>query len=412
MAGTAWSRLPAELWAKVFAAAQQSIYMRRCVDPQCYVTEEIAPQQAWFHGPLKLVCKKFSLIFAERPDTYSIYVHSAPQAKHVGSWLNWMQQHGHAVQDITVSGDCNGMPEAVLPLLHLQQAPLQAARISDTQDQGLYLLALFTTLTDCRLHAPAQEHLNVQPLQALPRLTCLELWNGSFVGVEVLAHLTSLKVTEAQVECCDDSHRVTCLLRLHLDVSCLSMFHSRGLGACTGLIDLTFGASSMLAKTADECMQCGNQFQVATNLTALTNLTCLHFSTWHRSVQLEWLTGLASLLKLRVVIEPKDHPVVFPVTLSLLSSVTELSIHGINRFGEIHVNFDWAKFPWLASVSLGGQFRFNQGFDGLMSLKHLSQLDFGQFLISNPDSTQQVAEVINLLSKSSPSIRVTTNSGL
>lgn len=413
MAATLWSRLPAEFWAKVFAAAQQSVYMQRCMDPQSYVSEEIAPKQAWFHGPLKLVCKKFSLVFAEHPDMYSIYVHAAPQIKHVASWINWMQQHGHAVQDITVSGDCSGMPEAVLPFLHIQQAPLWAARISDTQDQGLYLLALFTTLTDCRLHAPAQEQLNVQPLRALPRLTRLELWNGSFVGVEVLEHLTSLTVSDAQVECFEDSHSVTCLLELELHDSQLGRFHSRGLGACTGLLDLTFGASSMLAETPDESMQCGNHFQFATNLTALTNLTFLHFGTWHRPVQLEWLTGLTSLLKLSVVVEPsKAHPVVFPTALSLLSSVTALSIHGMNRFGEMHLNFEWAKFPSLACVFLGGQFRFNRGLDGLRDLKHLIHLDFGRFLVSNPDSTQQVAEVISQLSQNRPSIRVTTNTGL
>ena len=403
------SQLPVEIWARVFAAAQESIYMYRSAGPQSYFSEEMAAEQAWFHGPLKLVCKNFSGIFAEHPDLYSIYVHAAPQTKHVASWLNWMQQHGHAVQDVTVSGDCSGMPEAVLPVLHLQQAPLQAARISDSQDQGLYLLASFQTLTDCRLHAPAQDHLNVQPLQALPRLKRLELWNGSFGRIEMLEHLTSLIVTDAQVECFEDSRSVTSLLELHLEDSQLTRFHSRGVGACTGLVDLMLGGASMLADNADESMQCGNQFHIATNLTALTNLTSLYFYTYQHCVQLEWLTELAGLHKLGLVVESiLDHPVVLPTTLSLLSNLTELTITG-SGCGEVHMNFNWARLRSLAAVYLAGKFCFTQGLDGVQDLKHLSRLDFRRLSISSPDSQQQVAAVTKQLRQNRPGVLVLTN---
>ena len=115
------SQLPAEIWARIFLAVQQDIYMDRRLDPLWCVSQEIAVNQTRFHGPLKLVCRQFLNVFAEHPDLYSLYVHAAPQTKYVASWLNWMQQHGHALKDITVAGNSIGVPEALLPVLHLQQ---------------------------------------------------------------------------------------------------------------------------------------------------------------------------------------------------------------------------------------------------------------------------------------------------
>ena len=274
------------------------------------------------------------------------------------------------------------------------------------------MLACFATLTDCRLNAPGHENLSVQPLQALPRLTRLEVWDGVFVGLEVLEHLTSLKVMRAQVECYEDSRWVTCPVELCLTGAQLTSFHSGGLGACTGLVDLTFVGSSMLADNADVDIQCLDQVQVATNLTALTYL---HFGMWCRSahVQLEWLARLASLQKFSLDFElNEDHSLVFPTTVSRLSYLTKLNICGRCGYGNIQLNFDWAKFCSLASVCLQGQFSFAEGLGGLRDLKPLSRLDFEQLFLSDPDSTQQVADVIQQLIQSRPAINVSTNKTL
>lgn len=225
-----WAQLPSELWERVFALVRKNFpsYQHEFA----FMKQEEKTQQSWPHQ-LRTVCKSFAAIFHQNPSYYCDLV----LYEHVGcsqmlSLLKDLEHHGGKVKKFASSSYILGL-EAALSALQPHQSQLVIAHfVGNNYKTTLLLLPAFSSIQLIKLAKPNIEHLDLQPLQFLPKLIQLNSIHGSFLGHE---HLMQLKMVLSRADCHSNCRFAACLEHLFLVKSKLAKFHYPGLSACDNL---------------------------------------------------------------------------------------------------------------------------------------------------------------------------------
>ena len=173
----------------------------------------------------------------------------------------------------------------------------------------LLLLPAFSSIQLITLAKPSIEHLDLEPLQFLPKLIQLNLIHGSFLGREYLNHLMQLKMVLSRADCDSNCRFAACLEHLFLVKSKLAKFHYHGLSACDNLERLSCLSSAILSFTdnhrRDIYFHDAHPLQEPSGLSSLTGLCSLLIDVIKTAGQLhlEWLTELPALTYLNATLE-------------------------------------------------------------------------------------------------------------
>ena len=336
---TLW--LSDDLWARIFSFTKTKPTSADGLIQYLHPTHATRVRRHQEFHKLRLVCKRFQLIFEEHVDLSScLFLDESNVTERLPSALQWLQRCHNSVEYVIMA--C-GTPVAdvVLGALVSPESKLSTAVLCKLSRSAILVLSTFTSLTFCELIAPHTTALDVGPLHALSGLSTLHLKAGIFRGVGYLAQLNSLHLSEAKAyvqanQFAPDTTVIPvpleALQKLSLTESkLLGLAH--GMSTFTSLQSLKCHGSMIEADNISDCM-CTMAYyhtQLPSNLAALACLTriCLVIrSAVYGTFQLHWVQAIPGLEHLDLSIWSKCSRVEFDKGLTCLSKLKTLSVSG------------------------------------------------------------------------------------
>ena len=230
--------------------------------------------------------------------------------------LRWVQQSGGGVKTLICNNSERNAELAVAALSCAATANLTIAVLSRMTHVSVGMLSVFPQLTRCDLKAwGADGYADLEPLQVLHNLDCLNLGYGTYENVHVLGHLTRLYSKGGTVQIRGECRFAHSLIELHAEDSEIDLY-DQGLSVCTALTSLTCHQgnikSSVSKRPAQKCSRLGYGpvSGLPCDILRLTRLTTLDLDLapewscrWGSSgilqpeeyVNLEWMGALVNL---------------------------------------------------------------------------------------------------------------------
>ena len=397
---TDWTQLSSEPLGSIFALVEK--------DSTAHYEDICQAVNRWnWLSTLQRVCKRFHSVYKEQPLLYrSLILLNQPEVSRSPYLLKLLDRYRGGLQILSVA--C-GSPwlEMVLTALQLHKKTMCVADVWQASTASLYLLSTFHTLSECKLQAPESEVVSLQALQVLPHLTTLTLEHGHFAHVNVVAHLSSLRLDyKAEVTCSQDCECVTSLLHLHVIRSQLKRFHTKGVSACCNLQTLKCIHGQVSAVSLEEDFQWDEtRVNTGSSLTALTALTMLEIGDHNLDVDVDlgWVTMLKSLKSLEA--RSKVRTVELPGSLSSLNSLSSLLVGSSDtQRGVVTIDFDWAGLVSLQRVVFVGTIQLSH-VTSLIALPTLQQVTLQTARnIIGYTTTKQMFELVYSLGRDRPDV--------
>ncbi len=380
-----------DLWAKIFSFTETKPTSADGLIQHLHPMHATRVRRHQEFHKLRLVCKRFQLIFEEHVDLSScLFLDESNVIDRLPSALQWLQRCHNSVEHVIMA--C-GTPVAdvVLGALVSPETKLSTAVLCKLSRSAVLVLSTFTSLTFCELIAPHTTALDVGPLQALSGLSTLHLKAGIFRGVGHLAHLSSLHLSEA-VAWVQAKQRVPdtavipvpleALQKLSLTESKLVSLQAHGLSAFTSLQSLKCHCSTIEADNISDCMctMANYHTHLPSNLAALSRLTrvCLVIrSRVYGTFQLRGVQAIPWLEHLDLSFWSKCR-IEFDKGFTCLSKLKTLSVSGPGH-KDIKCTFALMT-PWESMLSLeevrfsAQELQFGENMLGLSKLPHIKCL--------------------------------------
>ncbi len=386
---TLW--LSDDLWARIFSFTKTKPTSADGLIQYLHPTHATRVRRHQEFHKLRLVCKRFQLIFEEHVDLSScLFLDESNVTERLPSALQWLQRCHNSVEYVIMA--C-GTPVAdvVLGALVSPESKLSTAVLCKLSRSAILVLSTFTSLKFCELIAPHDTALDVGPLHALSCLSTLHLKAGSFRGVGHLAHLSSLHLSEAvawaQANQLAPNTTVIpvpleALQKLSLTWSKLLGPQAHGLSAFTSLQSLKCHCSTIETDNISDCMctMANYRTHLPSNLAALACLTrvCLVIrSRVYGTFQLHGVQAIPGLVHLDLSFLSKCR-IEFDKGFTCLSKLKTLSVSGP---GHKDINCTFALMtPWESMLSLeevrfsAQELQFGENMLGLSKLPHIKCL--------------------------------------
>ena len=351
------SRLPADVWARVFAAMPTPDFGP--VVPKAFRKQARIKRMA-------LVCRAFNKIVSDAQFT-SALVLCDHGSQRLPSLLSWLQKHSSSVRSLITTGN-DPCLEATLNRLLVSTGSLSTVQVRGCIPSTIMMLAKFTSLRSCELHSWERTLLDLTPLQGLISMTSLTLISTStstshgqshFAASQLPVCLASLVLDHVALIVAEPCCCVSSLQELSLDASTLFGLHPAGLSACGALTKLHCNSGHITASNRDQrlALDSGKEFWLPLGLSSLTSLTSIDLTIESQQEEEIGLSGL--------------HSVVSLVTLSVCSSHVSVSItsgfSALTNLQHLDVNVEGQD---LNGQSL--QLIANVDWEGMQCLQHLS----------------------------------------
>lgn len=372
-----WSQLSLDLWVKILSSLS--------VDPNLawvqrdsmkrFIREQSAKQR------LRLVCKKTNQALEDSQLSRCLFVREDVPNDSIASLLQWTRRQRSSVQTLVAA---NGSPslEAVLAALICDDTKLTSVYIVAASPPAIHIMPCYRNLKEVDLRGHGDRVFDLQPLQALVSLGKLCLQEGKFVGIDSLAHLTNLQVTDADVTASADCACVTVLSKLEVRNSHLKL-HSQGLSACHGLRQLHLSECHIGATVSEDnfCLRSGQRAQLPVGMSALSALTDLDIVFTGHDVDEIGMAWIASLKSLQILGIHAQQYAEVPMCLSALTALTQLWLttsdgcNGLEPY--LYVQIDWQAMQALKQLFLGpGEFEFDSHFLHLVNCTGFERVAF------------------------------------
>ena len=360
--------------------------------------------------------RRFSQTFRQYPLlNQSLQVCGPLPLQHLSTLLHWTHQHAGSIEKVLFSRESSSCQEVVLGVRIAARSPLLALFLWAQSLSGttLSLLPSFLSLTRCGFNSVRGDWLDLMPLQALPTLRDLCLQGpGTFTGLHLLPHLTTLTLQDGFVGHVDDPS-YSCLSTLrHLDLTSSALYglDSRGLIACTALEVLYCDDCTLDAWDQLDALLFRSDIQFDTTyfpaaMTALTRLTQLALNIGlhgQGQIDMNWIYHLQSL---QVLILDNDRSCLISADVSRLSRLTRMKL-GIlfdcidtGSLAQWGFATNWSSLPALQTL------RFRESIIdardsmlGLVPLVHLTQINFESCRPADAASQFILAQLLDAVS--------------
>ena len=345
MSTPGWNNLSSEIWARVFSilapeAAEAAARLQLLDEGELEI---------WScYQELRLVSKAFNAIFRRNPGLSGLlHLGHGFSLEALSSFLVWVQHSAFEA----VLAECDAhMAEVALAALAAFANRVASVELHNISASGITVLTAFTFLSHCKLHGD----LDLDPLQHLQRLTSLSLVEGQFDNLGKLAHLTSLRMCDAQDHSNQDCEFTSSLQKLHMERGILHNLHALGLSACTSLRSLDCEMGEVAADRAEDWLDIwGSPLRLPSILSTLTQLTKLNLrveSQVEGICDITWLYALTNLKRLELSFRSGSAVVQLHNTLTALVNLTILSMSIRDPGSMVSLDVTWDALPLLKAV--------------------------------------------------------------
>jgi len=355
--------LPVELWARVFDLLKpKSDYAAKTT-------------QTHLHQ-LRLVCTKFSLVFAQHPNLSDHLRYFASGNNALPSLLVWIHKVGYNVKSFISC--CDGpQQDVVLGALVSASSKLELVVLENISSTSVQLLAACFMVTRCRLYSCVKD-LDLSMLQKLPHLQEMTLSTGDFTGVPLTAQLTYLDIEDCKVSFTKDLCDAPKLQNLIFHYSHVYDLYETGLSGCSSLTQLALIDCTVTGTVAGSQVVVGEDSPtfIPASISALILLEKLELELGLQPA-IEWFYGLSLLRHLDLWV---GNSVTFSPCVTQLKHLTNFQVtadyHENEDFNAnfIAFEFDWRQLRMLKHLVLSGPLTFTQNISGITELEDLAHV--------------------------------------
>ena len=346
------SRLPIELWAKVFSLLHQSS------DPRDYSGGEInrVSREHRELVRLQVVCQRFKAVIQTHHHLVpTLVLPKGLTDNMLPSLVEWTQHRTASIKSF-VAGCTASQQDIVLAGLAGQEAALEKAVCLKCSTSTIHLLSRCSALTHLVLAFYPND---LTFLEFLPALSCLELHGGDFFSNKVPPRLLRMVLHQTKCRLASSTYCTAQLQQLKLSNSTL-VLGPRGIAACTGLQSLRCVQSSILSDVAGFSVRTGpdNMFRIpdaVSVLTCLTELVLRHNGRSDGPLLLTNIYGLNSLKFLELCSCTADVTLGNGLTgLRHLARLKLTVCHTVDSVPDLRLrlDFNWAALDSLQQLSI------------------------------------------------------------
>lgn len=406
-----WGNLSLELWVLVLSCLRTDPY-HAWLDRDEMV-KDVIQRQADIQQ-LRLVCKKFKEAVQDSRISSCLVLREPFPDQCIPSLLHWLDLHRTSVQEFAAY--C-GSPttDAALAALAVPASQLTSADLSSVSSSAVHILSSHRRLCSIELRTTTQETMNLSALAALPFLKQLFLMLGRFDGIESIAHLTSLHVSQANVESAADFASVSTLCKLIVGSGSFCRLHVQGIAACKNLRELGLSDCEITAGVNGQNLQLMREHpcHLPVQISALSGMTELCVALTD-DIGLDWITPLTSLRSLGL---QAWNDLVVTSDLNALTGLTKLWLATQDEYAEVSacmdVRLDWQAMRALQSLIIGsGRFEFDRQLLQLVRLTGLTHLSFSRVMPNNVESARYLQALTYQLAAKRPEVLCMLDNGL
>ena len=378
------------LWAQVFClVAKEVVDELRTLSYQ-YPAEVLSKEEYNQLHSVRLVCKRFNIVFKKHPVLSAGLFLGAPfSSKAFMSLLDWMQRESTLVEELITNCSvettlCGGVVAANKPFQSLKRVMLHTLT-----DSAASMLSLCTNLTSCCFGG--FDILDLEPLQALPKLSELTLHHGDrALGVGKLAKLTALQALDIDIQCDISAQFVHGLKRLSVSGGTIEGLADHGVVACTGLQQLSLDqcripALFLLDQYTIDIIHISRHedphpLSLTKHLSVLTQLTKLQiFGSTEAGFEYPSVFLLTNLVHLDLTFRVANEMTQYTLTdqLGVLHSLEHFAFSfSAPKGSTLVLEVSWHMMPLLQTVTISAtRSEFDERMLGFAKLKSLKSLE-------------------------------------
>ncbi|KAL3155536.1 hypothetical protein ABBQ38_011088 [Trebouxia sp. C0009 RCD-2024] len=410
------SSLSDELWGEIFALLAEQVADELTDSLMTGDATDTSNNYIQYHS-LRLVCKRFQAVFLSYP-TLSADLFLQEDLSETGllSLLYWLRREDVTVRRLLVECSSTRLDVALAIASTAANFPLKqltVAIIPFCSFLSLSMLSTCTALESCTFTDPTQfsdstQSLDVSALQVLPRLSFLRLQGGDtstkYCGIDRLAHLTGLEVTDTVVQSRNPFLFSSALQSLHLKNSDILSAHEDGLFQCTALLSLSLTNCSVFSLTAEHVLDIeASPARLPDSLSRLSHLTHLQldvFGTIVGQFSCLWLPKLTALKQLSLRFFSGTMCFNMTDEILCLTNLQHLKIDQKHQKQSpeqmlyfwpetvLSLQISWHLLPMLQTVSFSSRFlKFDHRVLGLVEVNTLQSLEFGRCQLLDDETT-------------------------
>lgn len=412
------SLLPLELWAKVFSLLD--VKCDGSIKLSAHSLDINSANQRSF-AVLQLVCRKFRAVFQKHTGITSAVVLGVNFTDSLwSSFFAWTRGRTAFIDTFIADGSRSQLHmDIALAGLGGQQVALQTAVLRQCSNSSIHLLSSFSTLKICAL---SFSNANLAPLEMLPALCSLELYQGNYYCMRLPPTLLTLSIHKSRCHVYAVDSCLERLQQLTVSVSDLVVIPT-GIAACTGLQSLHCLSSTICSEEAECNLRTGEDFcfcmpAVLSGLTCLTELVMTQNGPSQGPLDFSNIYALTSLQSFDF--HSSSSSVSVSHDLTALKHLESLRLKVSNRTGsgfddddgadsylKLKLDVDWAALTNLQDITIeADNFRCRTNLVKLSEIKGLRTVEFTGSKPGDSSSSTCFASLAYTLAKCRPDVHM------